>query len=225
VALALRAEAERAELALATRDAAVGAEARGSAERLLAAARRSESVAGRATGDAEAWRAVTAAEHSRVEGRSRPELWQAAVEAWDDADRPYVAAYCRWRLSEALLASGAHTADAALPAREAYRVASWLGAQPLQRELELLAQRARLDLVGLRPEDRATEGDGALGLTAREVDVLRLLAKGYTNREIATELVISAKTASVHVSNILRKLGASNRLEAATIAHRLVPHA
>jgi DNA-binding NarL/FixJ family response regulator len=62
-----------------------------------------------------------------------------------------------------------------------------------------------------------------LGLTAREAEVLDLLARGYTNREIAATLVISVKTASVHVSHILRKLGAPNRLEAAAIAHRLAP--
>ena len=60
-----------------------------------------------------------------------------------------------------------------------------------------------------------------VGVVVREV--LTLLARGYTNREIAASLVISAKTASVHVSHILRKLGAPNRLEAAAIAHRLAP--
>jgi DNA-binding NarL/FixJ family response regulator len=65
----------------------------------------------------------------------------------------------------------------------------------------------------------------ALGVTPREAEVLALLARGYTNREIADTLVISTKTASVHVSHILRKLGAANRLEAATIAHRLHPSA
>jgi DNA-binding NarL/FixJ family response regulator len=60
-----------------------------------------------------------------------------------------------------------------------------------------------------------------LGLTPREAEVLTLVARGYTNREIAATLVISVKTASVHVSHILRKLGAPNRLEAAAIAHRL----
>jgi DNA-binding NarL/FixJ family response regulator len=63
----------------------------------------------------------------------------------------------------------------------------------------------------------------SLGLTAREAEVLKLIARGYTNREIATALVISVKTASVHVSHILQKLDAPNRLEAATIAHRLAP--
>ena len=57
----------------------------------------------------------------------------------------------------------------------------------------------------------------------READVLALLARGYTNREIASTLVISVKTAGVHVSHILRKLDAPNRLEAAAIAHRLAP--
>ena len=62
-----------------------------------------------------------------------------------------------------------------------------------------------------------------LGLTPREAEVLTLLAQGYTNREIAATLVISVRTAGVHVSHILRKLGAPNRLEAAAIAHRLSP--
>ncbi|MGH3084767.1 MAG: LuxR C-terminal-related transcriptional regulator, partial [Gaiellaceae bacterium] len=60
-------------------------------------------------------------------------------------------------------------------------------------------------------------------LTAREREVLQLLARGYTNREIAAELVISVKTASVHVSHILRKLDVSNRIDAAQIAQRLMP--
>ena len=60
-----------------------------------------------------------------------------------------------------------------------------------------------------------------LDLTPRETEVLQLVARGLTNREIADELVISVKTASVHVSHILRKLDAPNRLEAAAIADRL----
>ena len=62
---------------------------------------------------------------------------------------------------------------------------------------------------------------GRGGLTAREFEVLRLVAAGRSNREIATELFISAKTASVHVSNILGKLGVATRGEAAATAHRL----
>ena len=63
----------------------------------------------------------------------------------------------------------------------------------------------------------------AFGLTRREAEVLGLVARGYTNREIAAELVISVKTADHHVAHTLRKPGAPNRHEADAIAHRLAP--
>ncbi|MGH3324081.1 MAG: helix-turn-helix domain-containing protein, partial [Streptomyces sp.] len=59
------------------------------------------------------------------------------------------------------------------------------------------------------------------GLTQRERDVLGLVAAGRSNRQIAEQLFISPKTASVHVSNILAKLGVAGRGEAAAMAHRL----
>ena len=69
--------------------------------------------------------------------------------------------------------------------------------------------------------DRGRDGRGATaGLTDREREVLRLLSSGKSNREIGAELFITPKTASVHVSNILAKLGAASRTEAAAIAHR-----
>jgi DNA-binding NarL/FixJ family response regulator len=104
-------------------------------------------------------------------------------------------------------------------------VATGLRARPLVRELELLAERARLDLapVGEQAPETGQDLEHALGLTPREAEVLTLVARGYTNREIAGALVISVKTASVHVSHILSKLDAPNRLEAAAIAHRLIP--
>ena len=113
-----------------------------------------------------------------------------------------------------------------MPLRDAYTVATRLGARPLAEEVELLAERARLDLAS--PEAESTEAESleeTLGLTPREAEVLTLIARGYTNREIAATLVISIKTASVHVSHILGKLGAANRLEAAAIAHRVLPPA
>ena len=109
-----------------------------------------------------------------------------------------------------------------MPLREAYAVAVRLGARPLFREIEMLAQRAHLTQV---PPAALPQTQRPLGLTAREAEVLSLVARGYTDREIAATLVISAKTASVHVSHILRKLGAANRREAAAIAHRLAPPA
>ena len=59
-----------------------------------------------------------------------------------------------------------------------------------------------------------------MGLTSRELEVLRLVADGRSNGQIAEELFISRKTASVHVSNILAKLGVTSRVEAAALAHR-----
>jgi DNA-binding NarL/FixJ family response regulator len=113
-------------------------------------------------------------------------------------------------------------ADANQPLRQAYVVAARIRALPLLQELELLAERARLDPTQPEPDPQATNGlQEHLGLTLREAEVLLLVARGLTNREIAAELVISAKTASVHVSHILRKLDAPNRLEAAAITHRL----
>jgi DNA-binding NarL/FixJ family response regulator len=93
-------------------------------------------------------------------------------------------------------------------------LADGLGAGPLREQIGSLARRARLGLpaAGQPPE--------LLGLTARETQVLRLVATGCSNRDIAAELFISGKTASVHVSNILAKLGAATRTEAAAIAHR-----
>ena len=81
-----------------------------------------------------------------------------------------------------------------------------------------LSRRARItiDTAG----DRSPVTPPA-GLTPRELEVLRLMAAGRTNREIGAALFISEKTVSVHVSHVLAKLGATNRAEAATVAHRL----
>jgi DNA-binding NarL/FixJ family response regulator len=98
-----------------------------------------------------------------------------------------------------------------------------LRARPLAAELEALARRARLSL-GTAAEPVVSDGDGAaerVGLTARELEVLRLVAKGETNRSIGQALYISEKTVSVHISRILAKLDARGRVEAAGLALRL----
>ena len=160
------------------------------------------------------------AEYQRASGVPRPESWSAAADAWDRLERPPLVAYCRWRQAEALVAAGASRTAASVPLREAYAVATRLGATPLADELALLAQRARLDLVAA--DEAATDRERGLGdelgLTPRESEVLTLVARGLTNREIAETLVISVKTASVHVSHILHKLQTPNRQQAAAIA-------
>jgi DNA-binding NarL/FixJ family response regulator/tetratricopeptide (TPR) repeat protein len=221
----LRAQAELAALARARRDDAALRAHLDHARELLAAARRAAADAALITPNSAAWHLLARAEHARAGGAARPQLWADAAAAWDRLERPPLAAYCRWRQAEALLAAGASRAEASVPLRDAHAVAARIGARPLAAELELLAQRARLDLTppvaGPPAGKRALED--ALGLTPREADVLALIARGYTNREIASTLVISVKTAGVHVSHILRKLDAPNRLEAAAIAHRLTP--
>jgi DNA-binding CsgD family transcriptional regulator len=187
--------------------------------------RRAAAEAAAVTPTTAAWRAVAEAEHDRARAQPNPGSWEAAAAAWEALQRPPLVAYCRWRQAEALVAAGASRAEASGPLGQANAVAAQIGVRPLLRELELLAQRARLEFTP--PETAAPDGreslEETLGLTPRETEVLALLARGFTNREIADTLVISVRTAGVHVSHILRKLGAPNRLEAAAIAHRLSP--
>jgi DNA-binding CsgD family transcriptional regulator/tetratricopeptide (TPR) repeat protein len=223
----LHAQAELAALARTRRDADAVGEWLGRAGKLLSTARRAATGAAAVTPNAAGWRAVAEAEFERARGEARPEAWSVAAATWERLERPPLVAYCRWRQAEALVAAGASRAAANEPLRQAHTVAARIGAKPLLRELELLAARARLELAS--PEVGSSDGEedlrDVLGLTPREAEVLALLARGCTNREIAATLVISVRTAGVHVSHILRKLGAPNRLEAAAIAHRLAPAA
>jgi DNA-binding CsgD family transcriptional regulator len=165
------------------------------------------------------------AERSRLEGRSDPERWRAAAAAWERLEHPYDAAYARFRQAEALLAERGSRLQAQQVLRSAYRTAVTLRAGPLRREVELLAQRGRLDLqeqTNATAALRAPPSPAAsLGLTQRETEVLALVAEGRTNRQIGQALFITEKTASLHVSHILAKLGVAGRGEAAAIAHRL----
>jgi DNA-binding CsgD family transcriptional regulator len=221
----LRAQAELAALARARRDADAVRTWLARAGKLIAVARRAAAEAAAVTPNAAGWRALAEAEHERAHGTAKPGSWSEAAAAWERLERPPLAAYCRWRQAEALVAAGASRAEASGPLQQAHAVAARIGAKPLSAELELLARRARLELAppGVGSPDRKQGLGELLGLTPREAEVLTLVARGYTNREIAATLVISVRTAGVHVSHILRKLGAPNRLEAAAIAHRLSP--
>jgi DNA-binding CsgD family transcriptional regulator len=168
------------------------------------------------------WLARAEAEYRRAAGQNTPESWEAMLSAFGP-HYVYETARGQWRLAEALIEAG--RPDEALPIwRAAAATAARLGAAPLSAALDALARRARLD-PGASPAPIGAPGaaSGAYlteSLTDRERDVLRLLARGQSNRQIGTELFISPKTASVHVSNILAKLAVTNRTEAAAIAHR-----
>ncbi len=135
---------------------------------------------------------------------------------------PYHLAYARFRQAEALLAGGGDR-DAATPVlRRAANITGRLGARLLDGEVKALARRGRLQLDSpTTPTAGAPAPTDQLGLTPREAEVLVLVAAGRSNRQIAQALFISPKTASVHVSNILAKLGVATRIEAAAVAHRL----
>ncbi|MET8987661.1 AAA family ATPase [Nonomuraea wenchangensis] len=147
----------------------------------------------------------------------RVKAWEAAVGAWVDLGQPYPEARALLGSAQALLAAGDRQ-EAAARLERARELAARLGAAPLLEQLDVVRRRARL---GGGAADEPT-GDGQpLGLTARELEVLREVTNGRSNREIAEALVISVKTVSVHVSNILAKLGVAGRGEAAATAHRL----
>ncbi len=172
-----------------------------------------------------AWEKTGAAELARARGRSSAKLWLAAADAWDRLERPYPATISRLRAAEAEVDTGERVAAAGHVAA-ALEVAQHLGAAWLARELATLADRARLRLDTGADHD----GDGhappaavedPFGLTARERQVLGLIAAGATNRQIGASLYMAEKTASVHVSRILRKLGVGSRTQAAAVAHRM----
>ena len=159
------------------------------------------------------WLARAEAEYQRASGDNDPQAWQAVIDEFGPA-YVYEVARTRWRLAEALAVAGRRD-EAADQWRQAAQTADKLGARPLRRALDDLARRARIGTA-----EQHGDGQGLAGLTSREREVLRLIAAGRSNREIASVLFIAPKTASVHVSNILGKLGAASRTEAAAIAHR-----
>jgi DNA-binding CsgD family transcriptional regulator len=166
--------------------------------------------------------ATARAETSRITDPGDEGLWAEAQAAWDAIGNTPRAAYARWRRADAALTVGDDRPEQSLLVREAYAVAAELRARPLMKALRRLALRARIDLDnGDRPTRPSNPLISQFELTPRELEVLALLADGMTNREIASELFISDKTASVHVSRILGKLAVTNRTAAAALAHQL----
>jgi len=137
------------------------------------------------------------------------DAWQRSVVAFGYGNVVELAR-SRARLAAVLRAAGRGTEAAELAAL-ARDVARRLRAEPLLTEIRAL---------GLTGAPRGPGPTGADALTARERDVLSLLVQGRTNRQIASQLYISEKTVSVHVSNILAKLNVRSRTEAAALANR-----
>jgi DNA-binding CsgD family transcriptional regulator len=220
-AIGVCAQADRAALARATGDSEGARAAIEGARELIEIAREAAAYRRRPKFvlgvDGRGWLARAEADWRRVQGDNDPSAWQAVLDTFGPAF-VYEAARTRLRLAEALAEAGRRD-DAQQAWRLAAETAERLGARPLRSALDGLARRARIGPAGHWPAGAPASG-GPAGLTSREQEVLRLLTQGRTNREIASALFIAPKTASVHVSNILAKLGAASRTEAAAIAHR-----
>jgi DNA-binding CsgD family transcriptional regulator len=227
-AVAIGARADRAVAARATGNAAAADAEAAAARELLDLARegarwpeRPKAVLGI---EGRGWLARAEAEYLRAGGQNSPAAWRGVLDTFGPGF-VYEIARGQWRLAEAFAEAGDRD-EAARVWRAAAATATSLRAAPLCAALDDLARRARLDVGaaghGARNGHGGRAGNGQLtsALTDREREVLRLLARGMSNREIGAELFITPKTASVHVSNILGKLRAASRTEAAAIAHR-----
>jgi ATP/maltotriose-dependent transcriptional regulator MalT len=172
-----------------------------------------------------AWLETARADAARAAGEPSAAQWAAAAEAWERVERPYRVAVARWREAEADVAADDREAAAAAVG-VALEIARRLGAGWLAGEAEGLIARGRLRLEHedgheAPADDAAAEAEDPFGLTPRERQVLALVARGATNRQIGAELYMAEKTASVHVSRILAKLDVRTRTQAAAVAHRL----
>ncbi|MBS0426199.1 MAG: AAA family ATPase [Proteobacteria bacterium] len=159
-----------------------------------------------------AWAALVACECARAQEHRDAARWLGVAAAWAELGHAWEQAYALMRAAATEPSRGVASAHLT----EAAALANRLGARPLLQRVAVVAQRRRVRL-----DDEAAAARPPSGLTEREVEVLKLLAEGKTNRQIASALVISAKTASVHVTNILTKLDVHTRGAAAAVAYRL----
>jgi DNA-binding CsgD family transcriptional regulator len=216
-------EAWSGTLLLAGLEAAVAAGDRVAFERLTSMLARSLEYT-----DGAAVKAAADGERSRLNGAPDPAAWQKAATEWHRLRRPYRQAVARFRTAEAILARRdlpGKRRQAAADLDAARRTAEQLGAAPLVDQIRKLAKLARIQLDDAAGEhhEHTVAGRPAIHppLTDRERQVLALLADGKTNRQIGSALYMSPKTASVHVTHILEKLGVQTRVQAAAAAVRL----
>ena len=181
---------------------------------------------GRAEGGAGQWAEAgwltAVADADRAHGRDTADAWRESIASWVALPHPYETALAQLRLAEACLRQGDRT-EALATLRAAAETADRIGARPLLATIEALAREGRLALHDGAPtaERPAAAGPAPSALTPREAAVMRLVAAGHTNREIGDQLFISEKTVSVHISNVMAKLGALSRYEAAAEVARL----
>ena len=175
------------------------------------------------TPPARVYRLLAAAEAARLRRDDDVNAWQDAIAASRNAQEAFLECYALFRLAETHCnAPQPERSLATLAARDCLRLADDLAASTAN-DVRALARRARLRIEEAEPTPSGAQPAASVRfrLTDRELEVLGLVAAGRSNGQIATALFISPKTASVHVSNILAKLGASSRTEAATSAQRL----
>lgn len=149
-------------------------------------------------------------------GSGRMADWDRATEAWLGNRNAYQAARTLTSGAAAAL-SCSNRAGAASRLRRAQEIAGQLEARPLLSAITDLAVRAGLDDAAPDPDECPAR---RYGLTAREREVLRVLARGLTNRQIAAELYLSPNTVGVHIARIFTKLNVNSRAEATALAHR-----
>jgi DNA-binding CsgD family transcriptional regulator/tetratricopeptide (TPR) repeat protein len=211
VLTAARAEGDLADartVSATDRDRAAVALVRDAAERML-----------RAGAYNEARYTQTTADLLRAEGHTDASIWLEVVEAWRRIEHVPHLGWALHRYANAANTEGDKGA-ATDALSEAWEIAITLGAEPLRASVIDLTRRAHLkldtrDTAPARPQSRSR----LARLTDRELEVLRHVAQGETNDELASALFISPKTASVHVSRILTKLDVTSRAKATAVAY------
>ncbi len=223
-AAGVHAEAERAQAAQARHRSQEVASAVAAASELISRARHAAEAGIEELAVISAELATAEADWAWLQSGESDEVarWREAISRWDALCFPYPAAHARWRLAHALLSRTGPAAEASRELRSALAAADRLGAKTLTQQIRTLGARARVDLEPAPSQPAGTREPAwpgpSTGLTARERQVLELLAEGPTNRRIAKALFITEKTVSVHVTHILEKLQVTNRTEAGAIA-------